>query len=85
MIDSRIEKLADMLVNYSVAVRPGDKVWIRGGVIAQPLLIEIYKKVLQAGGYPYLTPIFPQIAEIFYKTANEDQLKFIDPPRKFDH
>ncbi|HAD07391.1 MAG TPA: aminopeptidase [Anaerolineaceae bacterium] len=82
MVDPRIEKLADMLVNYSVAVQPGNKVWIRGGVIAQPLLLEIYKKVLEAGGYPYLTPTFPQATEIFYKTASEDQLKFIDPPRK---
>ena len=30
MQDPRIEKLADVLINYSVAVRPGDKVLIRG-------------------------------------------------------
>ena len=29
MADVRVEKLADVLVNYSVAVRPGDKVGIR--------------------------------------------------------
>ena len=30
MKDIRIEKLAQLLVNYSVAVRKGDKVKIRG-------------------------------------------------------
>ncbi|MEN4010897.1 MAG: aminopeptidase [Chloroflexota bacterium] len=82
MFDPRIEKLAEMLVNYSVAVRQGDKVWIRGGVITEPLMLAVYKKVLEAGGHPYMTAMFPQAQEIFYKTANEEQLKFIDPPRK---
>ena len=29
MADIRVEKMADLLVNYSVAVKPGDKVVIR--------------------------------------------------------
>ncbi len=82
MFDPRFEKLADMLVNYSVAVKPGDKVWIRGGVIAEPLLLAVYKKVIEAGGYPLLMPTFSRAQEIFYKTASLDQLNFIDPPRK---
>ncbi len=30
MADKRIEKLADLLVNYSVEVKPGQEVFIRG-------------------------------------------------------
>jgi len=82
MQDLRIEKLADMLVNYSVGVCPGEKVWIRGGVVAQDLLLEIYKKVLLAGGYPLLQPNLAPAQEILYKFANEDQLKFISPTQK---
>jgi len=47
MRDERIVKLADMLVNYSVAVKPGDKVAIRGSTLAEPLMREVYIKVLQ--------------------------------------
>ena len=50
MADPRIEKLADLLVNYSVAVQPGDKVLIQGGTPASPLLKAVYAKALQAGG-----------------------------------
>ncbi len=50
MTDSRIEKLADVLVNYSVAVQPGHKVVVQGGTPGGPLLEAIYAKVLQAGG-----------------------------------
>jgi aminopeptidase len=40
--DIRIEKMADLLVNYSVAVRAGDKVAIMGEAPAEPLLKAIY-------------------------------------------
>ena len=54
MTDPRVAKLAELLVNYSVAVKPGDKVAIQGESLAEPLLKAIYVKVLQAGGNPYL-------------------------------
>ena len=82
MYDMRNDKLAELLVNYSVAVKPGDKVWIRGGVVAEPLLLAVYREVLKAGGYPYLMPTLAQAMEIFYKHANEDQLKFVNPPHQ---
>ncbi len=42
MADSRVESLAQVLVNYSVGVRTGDRVVINGSSIAHPLLKEIY-------------------------------------------
>ena len=38
MMDPRVEKLANVLVNYSVAVQPGDKVMIDGNIVGEPLL-----------------------------------------------
>lgn len=82
MADSRIEKLADVLVNYSVAVKPGDKVAISSTFLAEPLLKELYRKVLQAGGHPTLLANPPWQEEIFFKHASEDQLQFVNPIRK---
>ncbi len=42
MSDLRVERLADLLVNYSVGVRAGDKVAIQGEILGEPLLREIY-------------------------------------------
>lgn len=78
MRDERIEKLADMLVNYSVAIKPGDKVVVRGPSVAEPLLKEIYKKVLQAGGHPLLQVDLPGTREIFYRYASDAQLQYVD-------
>jgi aminopeptidase len=82
MADIRIEKMADLLVNYSVAVKPGDRVAITGEALAEPLLREIYARVLQAGGHPFLMMAAQGLEELFFKYASEEQLKHIPPPAK---
>ena len=67
MADSRIEKLAELLVNYSVAVKQGDKVAIQGEMLAEPLLRAVYIEVLKAGGHPYLVTPMPGQDEIFFR------------------
>ncbi len=82
MADIRVEKLAELLVNYSVAVKPGDKTAIMGDSAAEPLLKAIYVNVLKAGGYPYLISSPGGMDELFYKYASDDQLKHVAPPTK---
>jgi len=82
MKDPRVEKLADLLVNYSVSIKPGERVEIRGTPQAEPLLLEVYQKVLQAGGHP-MTKVTPGgLNEIFYKFASDEQLKYIHKPTR---
>ncbi len=82
MSDQRIEKLADVLVNYSVEVQPDDKVLIVGGTPAEPLLKAIYVKVLQAGGHPLLLSTPPDTDELFYRYASDEQLQHVPEPIK---
>jgi aminopeptidase len=82
MKDPRIEKLAEMLVNYSVAIQPGETVAIRGSTLAEPLLLEVYKQVLLAGGLPVMYPAFSAVEEILYRYGSEEQLRFIPAPLK---
>ena len=50
MSDPRVEKLADILVNYSAKVVKGDVVMIDfSGTRSLPLIEEIYKKCLKNG------------------------------------
>jgi aminopeptidase len=82
MYDPRVEKLADMLVNYSVGIKPGDKANITGNQLAGPLISEIYKKILQAGGLPYLSLTLTGLEEIFFKHASDDQIMYVHEPTK---
>jgi aminopeptidase len=77
MKDPRIEKLAEMLVKYSAPIKPGDKAVIQGSSVAAPLIREIYKQILLAGGYPLVMASIPGVEEILYKYAKDDQLQFI--------
>ena len=78
-MDARIVKLAHVLVDYSVAVQPGDWVGIQGGTPAEPLLKEVYRRVLERGGHPTLVPTMSWQDEVFLSTANTDQLDFVEP------
>jgi aminopeptidase len=82
MADPRIEKLADVLVNYSVAVQPGDKVVVRGETPASPLLEAVYAKVLQAGGHPLMMVSLPGTQELFFRHASDEQLQHVPEPLK---
>jgi aminopeptidase len=85
MRDPRLEKLAHVLVNYSVAVQPGQLVRINGLPGAMPAVAEVYRKVLQAGGHPVVNFAPEELQEIFLKTASDDQLKFVDPITRFTY
>ncbi len=80
MSDPRVDKLAEMLVNYSVAVKPGEKVAITGDSLAEPLIKAVYREVIKAGAFPYPHINLNGMDEIFYKYANTEQLKHIPPP-----
>ena len=79
-MDERDAKLANLIVNYSIGVKPLDKVILRGETAAEPLLREIYIKVLEAGGHPVLWPDFGWTQGTFLKMSNEDQLTFLAEP-----
>ena len=78
MVDKRIERLAELCVHYSVAVKPKEKVVIRGSVMAEPLMTEIYKQCLLSDAYPWMLPSF-YADYTLYRYAKEHQLKFVSP------
>lgn len=74
MNDPRIDKLADILVNYSAKVKKGDTVIIRGDDLGKPLILEVYRKVIKAGGNPLVSVSFDEMNKIFYDHASKEQL-----------
>ncbi|MEX0867750.1 MAG: aminopeptidase [Pirellulales bacterium] len=72
-------KLADVLVNYSTEVKPGDLVRISGSTITEPLIVAIYQAVLAAGGHPHLVLTSDACKELKLSQASEEQLAYQDP------
>lgn len=82
MSDVRVAKLADLLVNYSNEVQPGDWSVIMGEVVCLPLLREIYRSVLKAGGNPEIVLSDPDSTFLRVQTGNDDQLNWVSPLQK---
>jgi len=77
--DPRVAKLADVLVNYSVGIQPGDWVLVSGHVLALPLVEEVIKQVVRAGGHPTVQLGADGIAAAELEEASEAQLAFVSP------
>src|SRR4051794_38521979 len=54
MLDPRLTKLADVLVNYSIKAQAGERVLIEAYGIDPILVKELVKKVHAAGAYPFV-------------------------------
>ena len=82
MTDPRLSNLADILVNYSNKVKPGDWAIILGNMVAEPLLAEIQKYVLRAGGHPNVMMSSDRFSENRLQESSEEQLKHITPAER---
>ena len=83
MADPRVEKLAKLVVNYSVRCKKGDMIMIRAPPVAEPLVLEMYREIIRAGGHPVMNMSPERTQEIFYEEAKDHQLNFLSPYSKF--
>ncbi|MFW5749973.1 MAG: aminopeptidase, partial [Halanaerobium sp.] len=79
MADSKLNKYAELLVNYSLAVKKGDQVLIQGEDVSQELIKVVYKEVLKNGAHPLVITKFAEQEELFYKYASAEQLDYPAP------
>ena len=73
--DLRTQKLAKLVVKYSVEIKPDEYVVLSGGTEAEPFLLALYKEVILAGAHPILRMSLPESTSFFYKHAKPHQIK----------
>src|SRR5689334_12148023 len=53
-MDSRIHKMAQVMINYSLEVKAGERVLIRAtSPAAEPLVQALYQEALKVGAHPF--------------------------------
>jgi aminopeptidase len=82
MVDMRVEKLADLAVNYSADIRANQEVFIVASPLSFPLVEQIYKHVLLAGAYPSVIFHDQRLNDVEFLYAQEHQLEYISPISK---
>jgi aminopeptidase len=82
MSDPRIEKLAQVLVQYSLELEPGDEFSIYSNPLAEELTLSVFREALKAGAHITVFNEVPGSEEIFYKYASDTQLEHVSPIRR---
>lgn len=83
-MDTRITKLAQVLLHYSLKLRKGQLFKIKGEVAALPLIKAAYAEAVRIGANPYVELRVSDNEETFFRHANDDQLAYISPMTKIE-
>lgn len=77
MIDTRWQKLADVLVHHSVRVQPGEKVLIEAFDMPPDFVALLMRTISHAGGIPIADTKSTAVLRALYHHATEEQIRFI--------
>lgn len=79
MRDPRVARLGELVVSYSLGLRPGQVLRIDGPPVASPLAIELYREALAAGAHPYVDLQLEELSELLLAGASDEQLEYVSP------
>ncbi|MBS3750958.1 MAG: aminopeptidase [Anaerolineales bacterium] len=82
MLNSRKSKLAQILVEHSTRIQPGDRVIIEATTAAEPLIRALYRRILDRGGHPHLLMKIPEQEKELFTFGNEGQLAHVNEFQK---
>jgi aminopeptidase len=77
-MDKRWKQLADMLVNYALQVKPGEKVMIAmGEVETYPLAHFIYEACIKVGAFPQVQFLSDELNRLVMKYGSDQQIGWV--------
>ncbi len=74
-----LAKYANLLVNYCLEIKPGERLLIQSSTLAEPLVREVYRAAIRAGGHVEVNLAFREKGRIFLAEAQEEQLNYVSP------
>jgi aminopeptidase len=82
VIDPRVARLGELVVNYSLGLERGKVLRIDAPPVAEPLAVEIYRAALAAGAHPYVDFQLERLPELLLAEADDEQLDYVSPIAK---
>ncbi|MFX0040944.1 MAG: aminopeptidase [Promethearchaeota archaeon] len=77
MINPNYEKLAKIVVEYSLEIKKGHTVFVSGPSFAKDLFQALNIEIINAGAHCIINPGIEGIRESFFKFASDEQLKYV--------
>lgn len=75
MKDPRYQKLADILVNYSCSVQPGQNVLVEAFDAPAEIVETVVKTIAKSGGRPFVTVKQNAVLRALYNAATPEQME----------
>lgn len=82
MPDPRVARLADVLVNYSLAIKPGQLLAVTTAPLADELTLAVYAEALRAGAHVHISNVVDGADEVFFKHAQDAHLDYVSPVQR---
>lgn len=77
MRDPRVERLAEQLIDYSVALKPGERILIEAIGPDTTFIRALIRRVYKAGAIPFVTLKEPEVTAALLEGATKEQLEQI--------
>ena len=77
MVDKRLEKLADTIINYSCSIKPGEKILIEIFDCDIEIANQLVKKTYEAGGIPFVSLKDQEVSRALMMGATKEQVEFM--------
>ena len=77
MSDPRLDRLAALLLDYSLELGPGDVLMIDAYDVAAPLVLALHRAAVDRGAHAYAQLQLEGLDEILVEEATEQQLTFV--------
>jgi aminopeptidase len=84
MVDPRVERLGELIVNYSLGLREGEALRIDGYNVATPLVVALFRAALAAGAHPYPSVTLDGLLEILLERGSEEQIAYVSPVQRYE-
>jgi len=79
MTDPRVQKLAQVLVHYSLDLREGEEFSLSTTPLAEELSLAVYEEAIKVGAQVLVQNQLPGFEEIFFKLGSDAQIQYISP------
>ncbi|MBX3062086.1 MAG: aminopeptidase [Anaerolineae bacterium] len=77
MADINLQKLAEVLVHYSLEIKPGEKLWVRALGDPGSMLRSFYQEAVKAGALIFLTHYSDDLQQAVIRYGTDEQITFM--------
>jgi aminopeptidase len=78
--DTRYDKLAELVLDHSLRLQPGDVLRIEGdAAAAAPLVVPLHREAIKRGAHVYTALELGGLKEILVAHGSDEQLAFVSP------